>query len=73
MPKTAAVVDIPDVNGAFVGTTQRPFTKEEFVKIKSILAKKSGQSKKLIITDRDLRSAGLEYMTVESANGNSRQ
>jgi hypothetical protein len=57
-----AVIDIPDVNGAFVGNTMRPFTRDEFDKIKIILAKKRRRNAKLTITDRDLRAAGLEHL-----------
>ncbi len=76
MPKTAktsAVIDIPDVKGAFVGTTLRPLTKDEFRKIKMILIKKKFRHGKVRITNRDLRAAGLEYLATESANGKSRQ
>jgi hypothetical protein len=68
--KTSAIIDIPDVNGAFVGTTLRPFTKDEFAKIKMILAKKRRQNAKITITDRDLRAAGLEHLIADSGNGN---
>lgn len=71
--KTSAVIDIPDVNGAFVGNTLRPFTKEEFSKIKSILAQKRKRKTKLTVTERDLRTAGLEHLIAESPNGKSRK
>ncbi len=66
--KTPAVIDIPDVNGAFVGNTLRPFTKDEFAKIKMILAKKRRRNAKVTIADRDLRAAGLEHLIVDSGN-----
>jgi hypothetical protein len=68
--KASAVIDIPDVNYAFVGNTLRPFTKDEFVKIKMILAKKRRRNTKVTITDRDLRAAGLEHLIADSGNGN---
>ena len=69
---TSAVLDIPDVKGEFVGTTLRPLTKDEFHKIKMILAKKKTRHGKVRITSRDLRAAGLEYLTTESINGKPR-
>jgi hypothetical protein len=71
--KTPAVIDIPDVKGAFVGTTLRPLTRDEFRKIKMLLAKKKTHRGKIRITNRDLRAAGLEYLTTESTNGKPRQ
>jgi len=59
------------VNGAFVGNTLRPFTKDEFDKIKTILAKKRRHGI-LAITDRDLRAVGLEDLMTASVNENSR-
>jgi hypothetical protein len=47
---TPAIVDIPDVNGAFVGNTMRPFTREEFGKLKAILTKKRRRSGKFVVT-----------------------
>lgn len=66
--KTSAVIDIPDVNGAFVGNTLRPFTREEFSKLKLVLAKKKRRNGKLVLTNRDLRAAGLEHLIAESVN-----
>lgn len=71
--KTPAVIDIPDVNGAFVGNTLRPFTKGEFSKIKFILLQKRKRKAKLTITERDLRTAGLEHLINESPNGKPRR
>lgn len=71
--KTSAVIDIPDVNGAFVGNTLRPLTRDEFGKIKMILAKKKRRGARLTITDRDLRAVGLEHLVTESENGKPRK
>jgi hypothetical protein len=71
--KTSAVVDIPDVNGTFVGNTMRPLTRDEFTKIKMILDKKKTRNDKLTITDRDLRAAGLDHLIADSVNGNRRK
>jgi len=65
----SAVIDILDVNGAFVGNALRPFTREEFHKIKTILAQKKKRKSKQTITDRDLRAAGLEHLIAETENG----
>jgi len=67
--KTSAVIDLPDVHGAFVGNTLRPFTRDEFSRIKVILAGKKRRSAKLTITNRDLRAAGLRHLIDESGNG----
>ena len=67
--KTSAIIDLPDVNGAFVGNTLRPFTKDEFGKIKTILTNKKKRRVKLTVTDRDLRAAGLSHLVNESGNG----
>jgi len=71
--KTPAVIDIPDVNGAFVGNTLRPFTREEFSKLKSILAKKRKRGSKLVVTNHELRAAGLGHLIAESGNGKASQ
>ena len=71
--RTPAIVDLPDVNGAFVGNIMRPFTREEFSKLKAILTKKRKRSSKLVVTNNDLRAAGLGHLIAESANGKSRQ
>jgi hypothetical protein len=76
MPKNEkhlAVIDIPDVNGAFVGNTLRPLTRDEFGKIKMILTKKRRRNAKLTITDRDLRTAGLHHLIVESKHSKPRK
>jgi hypothetical protein len=70
--KTSAVIDIPEVNGAFVGNTLRPFTKGEFAKIKLILAKKKRRNAQPAITVRDLRAAGIEYLIADFGNGADR-
>ncbi|MGH7596484.1 MAG: hypothetical protein ACREOI_09030 [bacterium] len=70
MAKTPAVIDIADVNGAFVGNTLRPLTRSEFGKLKMILAKKRRQNAKVTITDRNLRAAGLEHLIADSGNRN---
>ncbi len=67
--QTSAVIDTSDVNGAFVGSSLRPFTKDEFDKIKTILARKKKRGKELTVTDRDLRAAGLERLLAEVPNG----
>ena len=67
--KRQAVIEIPDVNGAFVGTTLRPFTREEFQKLKTLLTQKRKRQTKASITKRDLRMAGLEHLIHESPNG----
>lgn len=67
--KTKAIIDIPAVNGAFVGTTLRPFTRDEFQKLKKILTQKRKRQNKVRITDRDLRLAGLEHLIHEPPNG----
>lgn len=51
-----------------LGKTKR--YKGEFAKIKMILAKKKKQNAKVTITDRDLRTAGLEHLIADSGNGN---
>lgn len=76
MPKTKkrhAVIEIPEVNGAFVGNTLRPFTQEEFHKIKVLLAQKRRHKTAVKITDHDLRVAGLEHLVSESENGKTRK
>jgi hypothetical protein len=67
--KSAAVIDLPDAHGAFVGNTLRPFTRDEFNKIKMILAGKKKRRSKLAITERDLRAFGLKHLIAESENG----
>lgn len=71
--KTSAVIDIPDVNGAFVGNTLRPLTSDEFSKIKLLIGQKRKRKAKLTITDRDLRAVGLEHLIDESENGKPRK
>jgi len=67
--KTPAVIDIHDVNGAFVGNTMPPFTREEFSKLKTILAKRRKRGGRFVVTNRELRAAGLGHLIVESGNG----
>ena len=71
--KSTAVIDLPDVSGAFVGNTLRPFTREEFSKLKSILAQKRRRNKRLVVTNRDLRAAGLGHLISESENSKPRK
>jgi len=67
--KTPAVIDIPDVKGAFVGNNVRPFTREDFSALRAILTKKRKRGGKLVVTNHDLRAAGLGHLIAESANG----
>lgn len=66
--KNTAVNDLPEVKGAFVGNTLRPFTADEFRKVEMILASKKTRERDLRITNRELRGAGLEHLAMESAN-----